>query len=166
MAWDEDDDGVDHCLTQIEPHLPKTGKVLDIGCGVGRLTGPLAVRNPQLQFVGSDTSVQMISLARRRWTLPNLDFAASSWVPADIAFAFSVVTFQHMSDGDMIWYLRVVASIGAPIVFQFVAGTEREPLSMQRDELKVCDWCHIAGFSRVTMTRDERFPNWRWVYAR
>lgn len=166
MAWDEDDDGVEHCLAHIEPHLPETGKVLDIGCGVGRLTGPLASRRPDLRFVGSDTSAQMVSLARRNWSLPNLDFAASSWVPADIVFAFSVVTFQHMSDDDMIWYLRVVAGIRAPIVFQFVVGTEREPLSMQRNAMEVLLWVYDAGYRHITMTKDDRFPNWRWVHAR
>lgn len=161
MAWDEDDDGVEHCLAHIEPHLPESGLVVDIGSGVGRLAFPLAERHPVLAVYGYDTSLEMIHHAPTR---PNLGYG--SFMPARFRFAYSVVTFQHITDAEVQEYLRACVKAEAPIVFQFVAGTEREPLSMQREPRQVRAWCHGAGFAEVDMWHDDRFDNWRWVHAR
>ena len=162
MAWDDDDDdGVAHCLSYIEPHLPSAGVVVDIGCGVGRLAIPIAERHPELLVFGVDTSSAMLAVAP-------ID-APVSWqghMPPGFDFAYSVLTFQHIGDDEMRRYLQTVRDAGADILFQFVEGTEREPLSMQRPSGWVREWCHAAGFSVVALETDRRFDNWRWVYAR
>lgn len=160
MVWDEDDDGVDHCLSYIEPYLPDAGVVVDIGCGIGRLAVPLSERHPELEFCGVDTSESMLRLvpeARVAWLVA---------LPDRFDFAYSVVTFQHISDAEVIDYLRAVAKADASIRFQFVEGTEREPLSMQRPAGWVREWCHASGFRKVDIEMDSRFENWRWVHAR
>lgn len=163
MAWDEPDDGIDHCLAQILPYLPDEGIVVDVGCGVGRLTVPVADARPALSVVGFDTSPEMI---RHAPTRGNVSYE-TEWSGRMYDGAFSVVTFQHMPDDAMIDYLRKVAWCDrAPFVFQFVEGTERAPLSMQRSAGWVREWCHAAGYRLVDMWTDERFDNWRWVHAR
>src|ERR1700730_7130330 len=40
----------------VQPHLPKQGLVLDLGCGTGEITCELASRRPDLNFLDSDHS--------------------------------------------------------------------------------------------------------------
>lgn len=155
MAWDEDDDGVDHCLAYLEARLPAEGVVLDLGCGVGRLTAPLQTKTRRM--VGFDTSPEMITHAQ-----PGPEYT-SEWTD-DFNAAFSVAVFQHIPDHQAVEYIYRVAP--RPFVFQFVEGTEREPLSMQRPVKWVAEWVRNAGYTSVEIDGDDRFPNWRWVYAR
>lgn len=48
------------------PHLEKP-KIADLGCGVGRLIGELAIRFPQGDCWGIDYSYQMLQQAHRFW---------------------------------------------------------------------------------------------------
>lgn len=160
MVWAEEDDGIDHCLSYIDRFLPDQGVVVDVGCGIGRLTVPLSEQHPELAFCGVDTSEHMLALA------PEARVAWLTHLPDRFDFAYSVVTFQHLTDAEVIDYLRATAKVGASIRFQFVEGIERAPLSMQRPSGWVREWCHAAGFRKVDIEHDFRFENWRWVYAR
>lgn len=47
---------------------PKTGlKIAEIGCGVGRMIGELAIQNPKNQYHGIDFSYQMLKQANTFW---------------------------------------------------------------------------------------------------
>lgn len=62
--------------------VPPAGRVLDLGCGIGRMTAPLATRFSEV--VGVDVSPAMIDEAKRLHVgLPNLSFAVNSG--ADLA---------------------------------------------------------------------------------
>lgn len=50
-------------------------RVLDVGCGDGRVTATMAARVPRGQVCGVDVSHDMIAFAQRTHTAPNLDFA-------------------------------------------------------------------------------------------
>lgn len=52
-------------------HLPEmlSGRVVDIGCGVGRLAGELAQRFPDSEVWGIDYSYQLLRQAQRYWQL-------------------------------------------------------------------------------------------------
>lgn len=52
-------------------------RVLDLGCGPGRVTAYLAARAPGVEVVGCDPSTGMLAEARRRF--PALAFAVGSW---------------------------------------------------------------------------------------
>ena len=167
MAWDEDDDGVEHCLAHIEPRMPYDGVVVDIGCGVGRLTVPLVDRRVDLSVIGFDTSGDMLDQAYQ-----HIDWDAyrgqilltDTWPDQEFDAAFSVAVFQHIPDHVAVEYIYRVAP--RPFVFQFVEGLEREPLSMQRPVKWVAEWVRGAGYRSVEIDGDDRFDNWRWVYAR
>jgi trans-aconitate 2-methyltransferase len=61
-------------------NIPDVGahRVIDLGCGTGRLTERLRARWPHAEIVGLDSSPKMLEQARG-------DFPAIEWVEADIA---------------------------------------------------------------------------------
>ncbi len=59
---------------------PRPRRVLDIGCGPGALTATLLDRWPSAEFLGIDSSTEMIELAERR-AVPIA--SASRWPTSD-----------------------------------------------------------------------------------
>jgi len=85
------------------------GLALDFGCGMGRLTLPLATRFERA--IGVDHSPTMLRLARERARLvgcANVTFALSSGdrfpdvASASADFALSLLVFQHMPSDDAV----------------------------------------------------------------
>jgi len=78
------------------------GRVLDIGCGPGRLTRRIAASRPNAQVTGLDLSADMIRQAERGPRLPNLVFRTGR--PASLEgeepfdFALSVLSFHHWEE--------------------------------------------------------------------
>ncbi|HIK30725.1 MAG TPA: class I SAM-dependent methyltransferase [Oscillatoriales cyanobacterium M59_W2019_021] len=81
--------------------LPESSRVLDLGCGTGKLLGRLADRFPDLQGTGLDFSEEMLSQARSRdrhpdrltyvrGTVESLPFDAGQFDAA-----FSTISFLH-----------------------------------------------------------------------
>ena len=52
----------------VESNLPQQGRVLEIGCGTGRLIGTAARAHPGLDFYGVDYAYQMLRAAADYWT--------------------------------------------------------------------------------------------------
>jgi SAM-dependent methyltransferase len=107
--------------------LPRTGRALDFGCGLGRLTRALASRFDEV--VGVDASRTMIDDAtRHNADLDNCRFVLNersdlSPLPSEsFDFVLSFITLQHVSSRAAIRaYIREFARVTAPggiIVFQ------------------------------------------------
>jgi SAM-dependent methyltransferase len=168
--WEE---GIAHCVAMIEPHLIYGGSVLDYGCGIGRLTKPLAKRHNRTQFIGVDIDSKMLDFAREDarknewyyelfrepWMPPDL----RPWMPPDLRSAFSVITFQHMPD-PMVAAV-IVAVYPAKFRFQFAIGDVQAPYNYQRSPEVIEDMCLSVGYY-PEVSEDPRFPTWRWVTAR
>lgn len=111
---------------------PKQMRVLEIGCGAGRITRALAGYFGEVHAV--DVSGEMIELARQALSeLPNahayqnngMDLSVVPELPFD--FAFSAIVFQHIPSHAVIEnYVREVHRLlrpGALFKFQVQGGT-------------------------------------------
>jgi SAM-dependent methyltransferase len=86
---------------------PKQMRVLEIGCGAGRVTRALAAVFGEVHAV--DISPEMIKLAREKLAgLPNVHFYANNGAdlqvlpPVEFHFAFSFIVFQHIPDKSIV----------------------------------------------------------------
>ena len=92
-------------------------RALEIGCGPGRLIGPLSHHFTEIH--GLDVSDEMIALARQRLRdLPNVHLhvtAGSTLAPfadASIDFIYSYAVFQHIPDREIVFsYFREAARV-------------------------------------------------------
>ena len=101
--WRRGEEVVDRVLGMVDLELRGDETVLDVGCGVGRLTRALARRVAKVQ--GLDLSGAMLALAREH----NADLANVEWIHGDgrslagvgdasVDGVFSHVVFQHVPD--------------------------------------------------------------------
>lgn len=78
------------------------GRLLDIGCGPGRLDRLLAAARPELEVVGLDQSEAMLRQAARGPSLRNLEFRLGTLTTAQFHeafdFAVSVLSFHHWEE--------------------------------------------------------------------
>jgi SAM-dependent methyltransferase len=78
------------------------GRLLDVGCGPGKLDRLIAAARPNVSIVGLDSSAPMIASARKRSAAPNLEFRLGSIEDAGFAgefdFALTVLSFHHWDE--------------------------------------------------------------------
>jgi len=118
--WADGEAVVESLSREMGFRIEPTDTLLDIGCGVGRMTRPLAARAGSV--VGLDVSQEM--LARARELNPGLDNA--EWVLGDgtslagiedasLDGCFSIVVFQHMPDPALtLGYVREIGRVLKP----------------------------------------------------
>lgn len=148
-------------MEMIEPHLVFGGAVLDYGSGIGRLTRPLARAHPRTRFVGVDTNPAMVKEADAE-ARSNEKYLTKLGEIADLRSAYSVITFQHMTDRQVQAVIKKVYP--AKFRFQFAIGDIQQPYMYQRSPEKVVGWCEKIGYS-VEVSEDPDFPTWRWITA-
>ena len=143
-------------------HQFPRGAALDFGCGVGRLTRPLARRFERV--VGLDISATMLAFAKIYTTETNVEYvlSLSSRLAAcktrSFDFVLSRNTLQHMAPGIIAGYLselvRVVSDSGL-LVFQL-------PSTRKSDGTDSAEWAPLGtgedaeGYPRMDMYGMER----------
>lgn len=134
------------------------GKVLEIGCGVGRLM--------RKGFCGIDISEGMLKIARIR--KPECEFRETdgrtiSYPDNTFDSVYCVLVFQHLPLEAVNGYIRETRRVlkdGGRFVFQFIEGREDEPFSKYHEISDIVldgfDWSKRKGIIH---------PQWTWVYC-
>lgn len=174
-AGDDWDDGIALCRKYIEPlDDAGNGRVLDIGCGIGRLLKPLALAWPEVQFIGLDPTIEMIRHAQASIVgdLPNVEYILGGCdelgEAAPIDVAYSVLTFQHLPLIDQRAYVAAIYQIldrPGRFSLQFVVDGEEGPLSHPVPVADMVEWCEEEGFRITHVHPVPEFPTWAWLTA-
>jgi malonyl-CoA O-methyltransferase len=175
-------------MEQVQYELPRSRRILEIGCGTGYFTALLRQGNPQAELVALDLDVALIEKARRRL---GQDLGVS-WLVAD-GEAFSRGCFDLIiSNATFQWFINpeetlksysqalgpkgcLAFSTLGPQTFIELDGSlsqaaadlnlDTAPVIPARGFLNSRNWeesLALAGFSQVQLTRqilETHFPN-------
>lgn len=133
-------------LEGLAERVPATARVLDLGCGIGRMTAPLGAHFAEV--VGVDVSPAMIEQARAlHGALGNVRFEANSGADlggfADGAFdlVVSYSVLPHLPPEVVVAYFREINRVLRPdgwLRYQFWVGPERQMAA--NDTLNIRVW--------------------------
>lgn len=139
------------------------GQVLEIGCGVGRLM--------QDGYWGIDISNKMLDIAKKRKPLCNFIHNMNGYIPlTDSIFdnVYCYLVIQHLKPQEVQSYLneayRVLKHDGR-ILFQFIVGTEREPLSNHYSMAEMQTMLTEAGFTGIFTRPSVAHELWTMIGA-
>jgi trans-aconitate 2-methyltransferase len=123
--------------------LPAPRRVYDLGCGPGNSTEVLRERFPAAEFVGVDSSPDMLEKARKR--LPEVKFIEAdlrTWAPpADADVFYSNATFQWVPNHMAVlqWLLRALPE-GGVLAVQMPDNFHEPSHSLMRDVAASGPW--------------------------
>lgn len=163
--WRGGREDLDMILSRLGESISPADSIVEIGCGVGRLTRVLAERGRDVRAL--DVSARMLELARQQ----NPDLANVEWLPGDgtslagIADAsadlcVSHVVFQHIPDPAVtLRYVREMGRVLRPegrAVFQVSNAPELHRPPSLRERLRA----RLAQLRRRA-PRGQAHPAWR-----
>ena len=148
-------------------------RIVDLGCGSGRLLVPLAQEWPELEWVGVDSSPAMIADASR--TAPfevGLMVGDGRSLPAgleQIDACYSIALMQHLDPQGVASYMKAISDAlahGGRFVFQFVEGAD-EPafLFWQYSVELMLRLCSSFRLKAVAVEPGLLHPEWTWIAA-
>ena len=86
---------------RLEPHIPRTGRIIDVGCGNGFLVNLLAVTASERRLLGLDIDERHIACAQRTiGQRGNVEFAVRNLFKENLPSADAVIlvdTLHHMT---------------------------------------------------------------------
>jgi SAM-dependent methyltransferase len=119
---------VDHFVTGLVA-TSATARVLDAGCGTGRMMGRLQALGPSLEVVGADLSSAMVSQARAAHPARQIDVADLNDLPYDgasfdgVLAWYSIIHTPPHALGPVLRELARVLRPGGQLLLGYQAGT-------------------------------------------
>lgn len=145
-------------LDRLEPRAGE--RVLDIGCGTGRLTSAIAARAPGCEVIATDRSWTMLQQAQSHYddvaAFTHADGLALPFPPETFDAVFSTATFHWINDHERLFAgIRRVLKPGGRLVSQCGGGPNLQQLYRR------------AQRARSSPKYREHFENWRdpWNFA-
>lgn len=143
-----------------------TVRAMEIGCGMGRLIGPLAESFSDIHWLGYDPSR---ALVRQAPQLLNIEYVTELPTGGRYDFIYSMLVFQHISNDAkrnyIHWASHHLTSPGR-FWFQYVEGTYDADNNHLCTEDEMMKMCAEAGVRVLSHAVDEVQPEWRWVAIR
>jgi 2-polyprenyl-3-methyl-5-hydroxy-6-metoxy-1,4-benzoquinol methylase len=141
--------------------LIEEGRLLDLGCGGGKLANRIAADRPHLRVVGIDSSESMIRDARRRWSRPNLEFRFGTVErcasEGEFDFAIAVLSFHHWEEPEAT--LTAVHNALRPggRFWIYEMDPEADAAAIRRDRAPLWGFLHFPIALQRRMARDHGF---------
>jgi 2-polyprenyl-3-methyl-5-hydroxy-6-metoxy-1,4-benzoquinol methylase len=134
----------DPALTSILPHIPQRARVLDVGCGNGRLARLLDRERPGATYVGIDAVPELIEVARAQTA--QLDISAEFHVMDIVRLGWSRKLFDHRDTEDT--EESIVSTERAPVLCETNQNLSDLSASVVQFDCIVCLAVlhHIPGF--------------------
>lgn len=140
------------------------GRVLEIGCGIGRLLQP--------HWFGIDISQKMLNIAKNLKPICNYALTDGRHIPFEDEYfdhVYCVLVFQHIPFEGVESYIKEAARVlkdGGTFRFQFIEGTEDEQFSKHHDLKKVKKALKDAGLAVYSEEKGIGHESWTWIKAR
>jgi tRNA (uracil-5-)-methyltransferase TRM9 len=169
----------DPALTCILPHIPHGARVLDVGCGNGRLALLLDRQRPGATYVGVDAVLELIEMAcvqaaqlknipaefhvadvaQPGWSGALLGVLASSSLGTSFDCAVALAVLHHVPGFDLrVQVLREVASLLEP-GGRLILSTWQF-LDSPRMRRKVVDWIEV-GIAEEALDPGDYLLDWK-----
>ena len=175
-AWAEPNDAVAEHIEAFDIVFDSGDIVVELGCGPGRLLRPLALKHPDVFFIGLDISSEMLKWAGSNCLgLTNVDLRLcleKEALPVEshsVATLYSMLVFQHLDDLTKLQYLCDIYGLlnaKGEAVIQFVTHADRGPLSHPTTIEEFSSLCQIAGLSVCRTVDGLGHPDWAWAWVR
>jgi trans-aconitate 2-methyltransferase len=144
------------------------GRVLDLGCGIGRLAAPIARDHPATTVIGFDTSPAMLEWAKAEHDEANIEWHDSLDGVGPLDGAWSVLVFQHLDHPTQRRYLRDLGRLlrpGARFALQWVTHAEAGPMNHPTPAVTMLRWVRAAGLRVESMSSGHPREQWTWLEA-
>jgi cyclopropane fatty-acyl-phospholipid synthase-like methyltransferase len=154
-------------IPELAPRLVQGATVLDLGCGIGRLTIPLARAFPGCRFVGYDISRTMLGFARERDPDGAVTWQLGGPLPECDA-VLSVVTIQHLEPSVVRGYFTQLGSRlrhSGVLCFQYVEGDHHAPDNHQYSTRWMSAALGVGGLVPTHWRHGLLYDEWTWVTA-
>ncbi len=128
---------LDLALSFVMRNIPQdVRRILDVGCGIGHSTSEIARMFPRAKVCGLDISAKMITIARRLFRDPNVEFFVADGVATAInSSPFDVITlidvYEHISLGSRDEFhgrLRVLLATHGTVLMTFPSEAHQNHL--------------------------------------
>jgi trans-aconitate 2-methyltransferase len=151
-------------ITSAFPARPR--KILEIGCGYGRLTEEVALLYPEAHVVGMDINAALFPFGgyAAYWTRDDRDDA-----PFDLSgfdAVYSVTVFQHLPHQQQFEYIRDAYNMlltGGVLRVQFIDDEADGFLDHHLTAAQMQHSLHLTGFTGITVERGLAHPQWAWI---
>lgn len=157
---------LEDCLDAVVNHL-KAGSILDLGCGIGRLTTPIAENAPACQLHGIDISEEMIKLAPPSTVKYKVCDGKTIPYPAEsFESVYSMLTFQHIDNPTLHGYFKEVYRVlkdNGFFRFQYVEGYYHGFVDHNHNLQEVKTWLEEIGFEIAQVDQGLVHPQWTWI---
>lgn len=140
------------------------GRVLEIGCGIGRLLKP--------HWFGIDISQRMINIAKNNKPICNYMVNDGRTIPHEDEYfdhVYCVLVFQHIPFEGVESYIKEAARVLKPngtFRFQYIEGDEDAEFTKHHDPKKVKKALKDAGFTIIFEEKGYGNDSWTWVHAK